>query len=240
MKKNIFWAMLLPAFLFLGLIVACDDNENQTVNLTINGEVGTQPFQFLTDYVSSTGHRYYFTKLSFYISNVKLVRADGTKELLKDVELFSFKTPVTISGEVPRDNYTAIEFGIGLDSLQNAGNPADFDPEHPQSYANAPYWGWASKYIFAQVEGKSASNTTDAPTQNFLYHTGLDSLYRIVTISKAIEVGADKVNADITMKVDKLFSGSYIIDMFNEPLSQTTDNYDLARRITDNFGTCFE
>lgn len=242
MRINILKSFLPLILVLLVFVSACDDDNDQpqTVNINLNGQVGTQPLQFLTDYVTAGGRRYHFTKFSFYISNVSLIRADGTKELVKDVELFDFKTPVVISGDVPRGEYTGLEFGVGLDSLQNAQDPTSFAAEHPQSYARAPYWGWASKYIFAQIEGKAAPNATDTPDQNFLYHTGLDSLYRIVTITKNIEVGSEAEEIDITVQADKLFESEHTIDIIAEPISQTMDNYDLARRIADNFSNCFD
>lgn len=103
-------------------------------------------------YLNAQQDSFTVTKFNYYISNVKLIRADGVVfaepegyHLIKHVE---GKTSFVVNN-VPPGNYTRIEFLIGVDSLRNVSGArqGDLDP------ANDMFWDWAQGYIFFKMEG---------------------------------------------------------------------------------------
>jgi hypothetical protein len=92
-----------------------------------------------------------FTKFKYYISNVKLLRADGTtyneneSYHLIDEETAASKT-ISINN-VPFGSYTGISFMIGVDSTRNVSGSQTgaLDP------ALGMFWTWNSGYIMAKL-----------------------------------------------------------------------------------------
>jgi len=103
--------------------------------------------------------------LKYYISNIVLTKADGSKHAVP--ESYYLISPEENSIEikdVPSGEYTGIEYIIGVDSARNnsgiqsgALNPS-----------NGMFWSWSTGYIFVRVEGTSPQS----PTGMFLYHLG--------------------------------------------------------------------
>lgn len=109
-----------------------------------------------------------FTKLKYYISNVKLKKTDGTwwsqPESYFLVEVGENTVPeLSISG-VPVGTYTDIEYTIGVDSTRNVSG----SQTGALSTSNGMFWSWNSGYIFIKAEGTSP----DSPSGAFEYHIG--------------------------------------------------------------------
>lgn len=223
------------------LFESCDKTpEEQTVQVQFAAKVGNVGFDMGNTYSTPSGQRYKIQTLLFYVSDLRLVKDDGTEVELSDVLYYNIASPDTIIATIPTGNYTAIAFGLGLDSLKNATDPATIAPPNPLSYAIAPYWGWASKYIFAKLEGFVTADATATPNIPFLFHTGTDALYREVNIPRNIEIGKDAADISIIIDLDKLFSTPQTIDLINNGYTQTVDGFEDAERLVNNFAVAFE
>jgi hypothetical protein len=110
-------------------------------------------------YTNLAGNKYQVDVLKYYISNIRLVKADsgevafGNYELIDEADEAS-KT-VTLS-KVPFDKYTAIRFVVGVDALRNhtGVQDGDLDP------AKDMIWDGNTGYIFFKHEGKFTNSAS--------------------------------------------------------------------------------
>jgi hypothetical protein len=111
-----------------------------------------------TLYTNAQGDSFSVNRFNYYISNIKLTRADGFVYHEKDV----YRLVKHMDGEesfimenVPTGKYSKMEFLIGVDSLRNVSGIQDgaLDPVHNM------FWDWNSGYIFFKMEGRYRTNT---------------------------------------------------------------------------------
>lgn len=134
------------------------ENVAGTSTLTLNSA---------TPYQTAAGDQFTVTTFRYYISNIKLSKADGTEfaqpesYYLIDQEKAASKT-FTIPN-IPAGDYNKITFTIGVDSARNVAGA--------QTGALAPgdmFWTWNSGYIYTKLEGRSAQS----PSGGILFHIG--------------------------------------------------------------------
>ena len=76
-------------------------------------------------YTNQTNDLYSIQTLRYLISEITLHTESGESMLLEEVHFIDISIDSTLSikiPEIPNDNYTAISFTMGLDSLKNAKN----------------------------------------------------------------------------------------------------------------------
>ena len=121
-------------------------------------------------YKNAKGEDYKINVFKYYVSNVKLSKADGTTYLIPESYLLIDESKpssklVTIS-DVPTGDYTKIEYTIGVDYARNfaGAQTGALDP------INGMFWTWNSGYIFVKLEGTSPQS---AAAGNMLtFHIG--------------------------------------------------------------------
>lgn len=126
-------------------------------------------FEFNETYTHpASGDPITFTKLNYYISNVKLKKADGTwwseeesYHLIKGAES---DVPELKLKNVPNGSYSDISYIIGVDSTRNVSG----SQSGALSVTHGMFWSWNTGYIFIKAEGTSSS----APSGEFSYHIG--------------------------------------------------------------------
>lgn len=176
--KKIYTAILAAAALIMS---ACEKNEEEST-LTSTGEMelkidhkwgdASQSFLLNQYFVNpQNSDSVNFTKLNYYISNVKLKLMDGSYwkaensyHLIQLEEQSLIK--ITLQN-IPKNDYVGIAFTLGVDSTRNVSGAQTgaLDP------ANEMFWSWNTGYIFVKAEGKSP----EAPAENnqrFAYHLG--------------------------------------------------------------------
>ena len=103
-------------------------------------------------YTNASKDSFTVTKFSYYISNLKLTREDGSVYSERDgyhlIEHVEGKTSFSIDS-VPEGNYTRIEFIIGVDSAKGVSGAKDGDLDP----ARGMFWNWAQGYIFFKLDG---------------------------------------------------------------------------------------
>ncbi|HRK28055.1 MAG TPA: hypothetical protein PK239_12310 [Chitinophagales bacterium] len=238
LKKNL---LFLIALVIIGFLSACDDNNEPDYNLTFKVKplVNGQPFQLNQAYLSPQNQRFMYEKFTFYLSHVTLVAPDGTEQPVSEVMWYDLSNPETVKLKVPDGNYTTLKFSIGLDSIMNASDPATFAEGHPLSYSQNNYWSWATKYIFAKLEGRCDNNPNSAEWETaFLYHLGLDTLYRQTSVARTVSLTQDNLtNIELTLNVEEIFNN---LDIVANKTTHSTNNLPLAIQVTDNFLAAFE
>lgn len=209
MQKISFWALLLLTSLLT--IPACkhdhDDDEIKgfgSVEIEFDNQADGSALTFGKTYTNAAGESLQLTTFDYYISNVVLVKADGTRFVVpKDKSYFLCKhddadTREIKIDDVPAGDYTQLEFMVGVDSAKSVSPIGERTGVlDPAAGANGHYWSWNSGYIFVKMEGTSP--VAPAPDNIFQYHVGLFGGYDSPTLNnlKTIKLTAPGEAAEV-------------------------------------------
>jgi hypothetical protein len=179
-----------------------------------------------TVYFNANNDTFSVSTLRYYISNVRLKKADGTYYTevesyhLIDASDTTNKGSFTLKN-VPADNYISIEFLLGVDSARNCSGAQT----GALDATNDMFWDWNQGYIFFKFEGYS----TKAPpnTQhNVTFHVGgFSGQYNSITKFNCPFPGALAVHEDHASTV---FMKANIQECFMNPDTIKFDTYNFA------------
>ncbi|MCS6967058.1 MAG: hypothetical protein RMJ44_02640 [Cytophagales bacterium] len=188
MKTNKIFNILLISF--ASLSISChkevqpefDPSKRGFILLEFDNVVGTRDLELNRGvYRNAAGEDFTVTQLLYYVSNIRLKKADGTEYVVpQDSSYFLVREHVpdthVIRLSVPQGDYIGVSFILGVDSLrstmdisrrQGVLNPTDMTREEGM------YWTWNSGYIFLRLEGTSPQIAPDpAGNRRFRYHIG--------------------------------------------------------------------
>ncbi len=250
----IYLRLLIPALILVVMVSSCEKDPElgtSTFTLAVHPVIGTEGLILNQEYIDQEGYRIKPVTLRFYIAHVMLTSATGEVEI-KDLDLLDMENvaagePLTFTVEAPAGDYTGISFWVGLDSTQNASDPATFNNDHPLSLATGTFWTWNTGYRFVMFEGyfDTIQNTPGpvSSTRFFNYHTGTNPLYAKAELGNAstaftIAEGAD-YTYNLDLDVNKMFYGPQNIARSQGAVTHTTSNYELADKFTQNFVRAF-
>lgn len=141
------------------------------LSFEITHAVGNLPLELnSTWYVTENGDSLQVTNYKYFISNIKLEKADGTiwaqpesYYLIDEASASSKKFDIP---DVPAGTYIKLHFMVGVDSTRNVSGAQTgaLDP------ASGMFWTWNSGYIMAKVEGLSPQ--ANNPQHLISYHCG--------------------------------------------------------------------
>ena len=248
----------LPLFILLTIaslnfFTACDDTEVEpieeemeftdtlivdTLAIEISGKMNDQPLAFGTQQYTNSENQYLrFTDFYFYLSEVELLKADGTATKVEEVILHNFKNPQTLTNIIEKGDYTQIRYNLGLTTELNESDPSTFEANHPLSDAQFMHWGWAAKYKYIKVEGKVDEEDISVLNNSFAYHTGDDGSDRSITQDLNVTIGenGEKLALEFQVDLDKVFAG---VDMIEDNTSHAITP--IAIQIHDNFVEAIE
>ena len=111
-------------------------------------------------YVNAGGDHFTVTLFNYYISNIRLKKADGSEYVEPEsyhlIRHGEGKTTFTVSN-LPEGNYTSMEFLIGVDAPRNTSGAQTGDLD----VSNNMFWDWNQGYVFFKLEGNYlAKNAT--------------------------------------------------------------------------------
>ncbi len=186
--------------------------------------------------------------LKFYLSNITL---HGASEniLISELELIDLADASSFPVlEVPAGIYSGLSFDLGVPvELNGTQNPdfstALFDANHPLSESKGMYWAWATGYRFFTFEGyfDTIPNYEGALPEVFSFHTGLDTLYRVLPeFQTDIELpkGANK-ELHFSVSIDSLFATATDTLNLREDHSFHGNNLDVGIPAANNSMRCF-
>lgn len=164
-------------------------------------------------FVTALGEKIVPTKFSYYISNLRFTKSDGSEYAESEsYHLISEEAAASKHfhlKDVPVGNYKSITFMIGIDSTRNVSGAQTgaLDPAHGM------FWTWNTGYIMAKLEGSSpqANNTDKRIMHHIGGYSGDFKAQRIVTIdfpeTLALTQGSE---GTIRMRADvlKWFAGA--------------------------------
>lgn len=248
MKKNLSIPFIIAAAILLLLTTGCKkkkstepppDGSSQeaptgTFMMHLHTYIGTTEVDaYNIVYTNDDGRKFSLSKAQMYISDLELVKADGSiysftgKKLLK-----TFETETYFVGTAPVGNYKSIRFKVGLDATANqlsATAPSD------SALLNKPdmWFGTNAQpegYIFMNVQGKidttAAMNASNAQMVPFVFKIGTNTSYRqVVMPDKNFSIVKDQVEyGHILIDYTKAFCGLQLNQASNMSVSSSTAN----------------
>lgn len=139
-----------------------------------------------------TGDTLTFSMLRYYVSNIKLKKADGTwwaqPESYFLLNANSADASAFTVGDIPAGNYTAMEYTMGVDSARNVSGAN----AGALSLSNGMFWDWNSGYIMLKAEGTSPNSTVNV----FAFHLGgFSGVNNVVTV-KSTDFGGKTLTVE--------------------------------------------
>lgn len=122
------------------------------------------------NYTNDNGDSYTVSKFAYYVSNIKLTRADGQNVNIPAeyylIDAANSSTHKIVVNNIPPGEYTELSFLLGVDSTRNVSGAQTgaLDP------ANGMFWSWNTGYIFLKMEGTSPQST--ATGNQLRFHIG--------------------------------------------------------------------
>lgn len=254
--KNIFYTLAIIASVLL--LNSCKKEQlkgNGTVTVEFDHMADNATFALNQSFKNAANEDLTFTKLKYFISNIELLRKDGTTFLMPQKNSYFLIEEATNGAnqsiripEIPAGEYTKINFMIGVDSLRSVAPVSERTGVLDVNAANQDmYWMWNSGYIFMKAEGTCPQ--VSASGNMFKYHIGLfggystPTLNNIKKVSLAIpETGIMEVDAEhnpnIHMKVNvlEMFKTPNALSVAQKPVIMVSAD---SKLVADNYADMF-
>ncbi len=245
------YPLLTALVVFSALFVTlsgCKPEKTSSFSTTINfkstfGSEGVVLNQLVS---TNGGDSIKFTMSKILLSEVDLLKSDGSSVRLKDAVFFgeaqSFQSILSDGlTKFASGTFTGIRFNFGLTSSQNDIDPATVSCPNPLCADYDMWWGSTLKYTNVKIEGLVKPNGSST-YYSLMYHVGKPVNFRTITITQPITLVKDNNNA-ITLSLDlkKVLDGPnpMNLSMQSERVTQTTDNEPLATKFADNVVNAF-
>lgn len=192
--------------------------------------LGSASSEVATENISAKGQVHHFSELKYVISNIRLLKADGSEYLyfVHDLDKGAFVIDQSkesslslLLADIPSGEYKQIRFGLGVTPSLNTLDQVRFPNFYATAGANDTkmMWEWGAGYRFTKIEG-----FYDTDNKKLSIHTGSTveksesdpntnvlgvNAYREITLnlgSNAI-VGQNSPKITIKADFDKLLSG---------------------------------
>ncbi len=176
---------------------------------------------------------YTITKFKYYISNIVLTNINGARVVANAYFLIDESDDLSkqiILPNIPKDEYTNLEFTIGVDSIHNCSGvqTGALDP------MNGMFWTWNTGYIFLKMEGKSP--LSQLPTNLIEYHIGgykqPTNCIRKISMPLNRKGNQVKINVDVAVLLNSITT----IDFTKIPSVTDAKN---ATILADNYAKMF-
>jgi len=254
--KNLLYIFSVSSILFFS---SCKDEEIKPIEIPqpdpsgqkgafeikLDHKFGASAFAFGTPYNTNSAEEVTFNKLNYYISAVKLIKADNSVwEEPESYHLVKFQNGVSQTltiNNTPAGAYKGLSFTIGVDSLRNVSGSQTgaLDP------ANQMFWSWNSGYIFVKAEGTSPQST--GMNNSFSYHLGGFRNSNQTNANQPVSFTFDgavidvkqgsKPSIHLNVNVKNLFDGSTTLSIASNPMTHMPGAMavSLAKNFADGF-----
>lgn len=194
-------------FALLALTAAASANA-APLTLTLSLTDGGEPF-FYHNPLSVNGQALNVNEVKFYVSNVALVKADGSEVPVAGLQLAHLKkgTPPRdikiFTGDAPAGEYRGLRFDVGVPRALNHADATT--AKAPLSIEEGMYWAWNSGYIFFSLHGEMGGIKV-------ANHVGGDNHRVTVNLADlqkpgtALSVGKDGLTVPLNLDLQKLYA----------------------------------
>lgn len=228
---------LILSFISL-ILISCSKSDDQPVanNITLHFKntfkntaivLGDASSSAATINTSASGQVHHFSELKYVISNIRLIKVDGSEvpyhinDLDKGATVINHSKPQTLDyvlSNIPAGEYKQIKFGLGVKKELNTLDQVKFPNFYAEAGANDTkmMWEWGTGYRFTKLEGfygtdnKVMSIHTGSTVEGDegAYTQGVDAYRDIVLdFSTNALVGRNAPRIVIKADFDKLLSG---------------------------------
>lgn len=236
LKKYLLLSVVLTAF------VSCNSNDDapvaNNVQLTFKNTfrdteiiLGGSTSSAATVNTSAAGQVHRFSELKYVISNIRLIKADGTEvpynvnNLDKGAMVIDQSKAASLTyimSNIPAGEYKQIKFGLGVRSDLNTLDQTRFPAFYATAGANDTkmMWEWGTGYRFTKIEGfydtdnkemsiHTGSTVEGTDGDSSTYTQGVDA-YRNITLDlpQNAVVGNKVPTISIKADFDMLLSGA--------------------------------
>lgn len=249
MKKSIPILLLLTVAL-----LGCGDKETAqtgTLNLNFRLQYDGMPLVMFDRYQYPNGMEFFFTKFSFYLSNLSIKQADNTTIDLKDIDFLNLtndhETAINAASgtsytleKVPVGAYQNLIFNIGVPTDMNSQKPSTYPSDHPLS-DTGEYWDSWKSYIFSKTEGKLDTDGDGQAELGLAYHIGSDETLRQLDFQKNFNIQSDQTTTVvITIEMKRMFDdGTTIFDPLQTAQIHSLTQLSEANTLADNLKQSF-
>lgn len=237
--KNITNYLILATVSFV--MISCSKSDDKSVanniNLHFNNTFKNNSIVLggvsSTDATVNTSEKeqaHHLSELKYVVSNIRLVRADGTEipyyvnDLDKGATVINQAKPASLDyvlTNIPVGEYRQLKFGLGVKREINTVDQVRFPVFYAAAGANDTdmMWQWATGYRFTKIEGfygaennafkiHTGSTLNGTSGQPETYTQGVDA-YRDITLDLTTTalVGNNAPKITIKADFDKLLSG---------------------------------
>ncbi|MBX7245035.1 MAG: hypothetical protein K1X53_06030 [Candidatus Sumerlaeaceae bacterium] len=191
--------------------------------------------------VLTTGSLVELSRLEYLISNVRLVRADGSSVTLVDqyfhLNPLEEKSSLNLE-KVPDGTWHELVFDVGVSKETNHLDPARWPANHALNPLECNlHWSWQGGYVFMAIEGSVPPDK--GVRQTFLYHVGTDS--NLANICVGLPADTPLAQTEIIFHVDRIWNGpSKLSPLEGGGLTHSAAGDTLAPRIVRNVQRSFE
>jgi len=160
------------------LLSACKKSNQEVVadtkasfSIEFDNRVNNSPLVLnTTTYQNAKGEDFKISVFKYYVSNIKLSKADGTTYLIPEsyflIDASKEDSQLITLNNIPTGDYTNIEYTIGIDYARNfaGAQTGALDP------INGMFWNQTNGYFFVKMEGNSPQST--AANNALTFHIG--------------------------------------------------------------------
>lgn len=263
-KHNHFWMVLLALILFTACNKKSEDESSTTgttaSNTTTTGVATGRMMFHLHTYIGNTevdgynivysdenGRKISLQLAQFYVSNIQLVKLDGSTYDVPETRLLKLLDIATYDiGDVPAGNYQAVRFKIGLDTTTNRSEPQG--SADSVILNRSEMWFGNSVlpdgYVFLHAKGiiDTTADASGNATQPFDYKIGTNA-HRVqinMPVKKYSVLPGGVEYAHILVDYSKLFTGINLSEPAQLSVISATDNATvLGAKIAGNISSMF-
>ena len=158
------------------------------------------------------GNTFSITRLAYLISDVTLLRADGSTVTLSNQPVYinpaEGRETFTLDS-VPAGRYAGLSFHIGLPPSLNHADPSRYPANHPlHPLVNRLHWGWQGGYVFLALEGRYRQS--DGKLSGYSYHLATDKNLMAVRLNQNFRIERNSA-INLAFDVANVFSAAQVI-----------------------------
>lgn len=224
-------------------------NEDGSVEMALKVTYDGQPLVLSQDYVYPDGKAMFFSRFSFYMSELTLRTEDATasSDVVSYIRLGVAHTNAAGAAEglkfnlngVESADYVNVSFGIGVPVEQNSMTPSDFLSSNDLSLGE--HWPDWNSYIFCKVEGRIDFDDDGIPETDFALHLGADEAFVNIELDRDFKVDDNQTTElIIPIELKNFFvNNGNIYDIESNPKIHSLGQQAQILELASNLKTCF-
>lgn len=246
MRLNSIYNLIILLFVAGFLFTSCKDNGNDDpqpvnkvqLNFAFSHRVGTSAVNYdVISYQNDAGNNYSVVTLKYFISDIRLHKADGSSFLIDEEHYIDGTDGTTMiftpDTKVPEGDYSGISFVYGLNEEKNITGAYPNPPESNMEWP-IPLGGG---YHYMKLEGKIDSAGT---IKNFQAHTGatmgVPYFVEMELASSGFTAAEGKI-ITIGMDINKWWNSPHTLDL--NDITMIMGNPDMQELMQDNAADVF-